>query len=122
MCPGVNCEGDEDHVFIQFADDIFTMNKRSGVGVGGGVCAYVQAFVMLKIVVCIGSDCIENDFRLVGLGCRWGPGDVDVCPNGGVWAVVTRCGIGIERYVEGSCRGVGAEMEQWFIRHGCGWV
>ena len=46
-------------------------------------------FMGLKIVVCIGSDCVENVFRLVGLGCRWGPCDVDVCPaNSGVWAVV----------------------------------
>ena len=32
-------------------------------------------FMVLKIVVCIGSDCVENVFgvRLVGLGCRWVP-------------------------------------------------
>ncbi len=40
------------------------------------------AFVPLKIVVCIGSDFVEDVFsvRLVGLGCRWGSGDIDVCP------------------------------------------
>ncbi len=27
------------------------------------------SFMMLRIVVCIGSDCIENVFMLVGLGC-----------------------------------------------------
>jgi hypothetical protein len=29
-------------------------------------------FMVLKIVACIGSDCVENVFgvRLVGLGCR----------------------------------------------------
>ena len=27
------------------------------------------SFMMLKIVVCMGSDCIENVFSLVGLGC-----------------------------------------------------
>jgi len=46
--------------------------------------------MVLKVVVCIGSDSVENVFsvRLVGLGGRRGPGDVDVCPNGGVWAMV----------------------------------
>ena len=55
-------------------------------------------FVVLKIVVCIGIDCFENVFsvRLVGLGSKRGPGDVDVCPNSGVWAVVASCGIGRE--------------------------
>ena len=43
-------------------------------------------FMALKVVVCIGSDSVENVFsvRLVGLGGRRGPGDVNVCPNGGV--------------------------------------
>ena len=47
-------------------------------------------FMALKVVVCIGSDSVENVFsvRLVGLGGSWGPGDVDVCSNGGVWAIV----------------------------------
>jgi hypothetical protein len=42
------------------------------------------------VVLCIGSDFVENVFsvRLVGLGGRRGPGNVDVCPNGGVWAMV----------------------------------
>ena len=55
-------------------------------------------FVVLKIVVCIGIDCFENVFsvRLVGLGSKRGPGDVDVCLNRGVWAVVASCGIGRE--------------------------
>ena len=46
------------------------------------------SFMTLEIVVCIGSDYIENVFRLVGLGCRQGPVNVDVCPDGGVWAVM----------------------------------
>ncbi len=64
------------------------------------------------------SDCVENVFSLGGLGCRWGPGDVDVCPNGRVGTVVARCGVGREGYVESPCRGVGAEMEQLFNSHG----
>lgn len=49
-----------------------------------------SAFMSLKVVVCIGSDFVENVFsvRLVGLGGRRGPGDVDVCPDCCVWAVV----------------------------------
>ena len=49
-----------------------------------------SAFMSLKVVVCIGSDFVENVFSvsLVGLGGRRGPGNVDVCPNCGVWAVV----------------------------------
>ena len=45
-----------------------------------------SAFMALKVVLCIGSDFVENVFsvRLVGPGGRWGPGDVVVCPNGGV--------------------------------------
>ena len=31
--------------------------------------------------------------RLVGLGGRRGPGDVDVCTNGGVWEMVACCGV-----------------------------
>ena len=57
------------------------------------------AFMVLKVVVvCIGSDSVENVFsiRLVGLGGSRGPRDVDVCPNGGVWAMVTCCGVGRE--------------------------
>ena len=77
------------------------------------------SFMMLRIVVCIGSDCIENVFRLVGLRCRWGPNNVDVCSDGGVWAVVARCGVGGEQNVKWSCCGVGVEMEQWFNCHGC---
>jgi hypothetical protein len=50
-------------------------------------------FMMLKVVICIVSDCVENVFSLGGLGCRWGPGDVDVCSDGGVGTVVARCGI-----------------------------
>ena len=52
-------------------------------------------FVSLKIVVCIRSDFVEDVFsvRLVGLGCRWGSGDMDVCPNGCVRAVVVCRGV-----------------------------
>ena len=107
---------------VQFANDIIAVDERCG---GGGGIVHTSKFtsiMMLKIVVCIGSDCAENVFRLVGLGCKRGPGDVDVHLDGGVWALVARCGIRRDQYVKGSCRGVRAEMEQWFDCHGRGWV
>jgi hypothetical protein len=76
------------------------------------------SFVTLKVVICIGSVCVENVFRLGGLGYRRGPGDVDVCPNGGIGAVGARCWVGRERYVEWPCRRVGSDMEHWFNSHG----
>ncbi len=94
------------------------MDERYGGGGGFVHTSKFASFMMLKIVVCIGSDCIENDFRLVGLGCRRGPSNVDVCSDGGVWAVVARCGVRGERNVKWSCCGVRVEMEQWFDCHG----
>ena len=82
---------------VEFTDDVITVDERCG---GGGGLVHTSkkfaVFMALKIVVCIGSDCVENVFRLVFLGCRWGSGDVDVCPNSGVWAVVADCRIGRE--------------------------
>ncbi len=94
------------------------MDERCGGGGGFVHTSKFASFMMLKIVVCIGSDCIENVFRLVGLGCRRGPSNVDVCSDGGVWAVVARCGVRGEQNVKWSCCGVGVEMEQWFDCHG----
>ena len=97
--PGVNGERNEYHVFlVEFADYLITGDERC---IGGGGLVYTSkftAFMALKVVVCIVSDSVENVFsvRLVGLGGRQGPGDVDVCPNGGVWAMVACCGVGRE--------------------------
>jgi hypothetical protein len=80
---------------IEFANDLITVDERC-IGCGGLVhTSKFATFMSLKVVVCIGSDSVENVFsvRLVGLGGRRGPGDVDVCPNGGVWAVVACCGV-----------------------------
>jgi len=96
------------------------MDERCGVDGGFVHTPKFTSFMTMKIVVCIGSDCVENVVRFVGLGCRWWPSDVDVYPDGGVWAVVARCWIRREQYVEGLCRGIGAEMEQWFDCHGRG--
>ena len=96
ICPGVNGERDKYHVFsVEFANDLITVDERC---IGGGGLVHMSkfsAFMALKVVVCIGSDSVENVFsvRLVGLGGRRGPGDVDVCPNGGVWAMVACCGV-----------------------------
>ncbi len=55
-CPGVNGEGDEDHVFsIQFTNDIITMDERCGGGGGFVHTSKFTLFMMLKVVVCIGS-------------------------------------------------------------------
>ena len=91
MCPGVNGERDKYHVFtIEFADDLITVDEWC-IGGGGFVhTSKFSAFMSLKVVVCIGSDFVENVFSvsLVGLGGRRGPGNVDVCPDCCVWAVV----------------------------------
>ncbi len=75
---------------VEFAEDLITLDENC---IGGGGLVHTSKFAVfmgLKIVVCIGSDCVENVFsvRLVGLGGRRGPGDVDVCPNSGVWAIL----------------------------------
>ena len=102
-------------------NDFITVDEMCGWG-GGFVCTSKKfaPFMTLKGVICtgIGSDCVENVNRLGGLGWRRGAGDVDVCPNGGVGAVVARFGIAREQYVKWSCRGVGLEMEQLFHRYG----
>jgi len=91
LCPGVNGERDKYHVFtIEFADDLIAVDEWC---IGGGGLVHTSkfsAFMSLKVVVCIGSDFVENVFSvsLVGLGGRRGPGNVDVCPNCCVWAVV----------------------------------
>lgn len=70
-------------------------------------------FVMLKVVICIDSDCFNNVFRLGGFEHRQGPNDVDFCrgSSGKMW-------IRRERYVGWCCHRVGAEMKQWFDNHG----
>ena len=75
---------------VEFTDDLIAVDEMC-IGGGGFVhTSKFTAFMALKVVVCIGSDSVENvfSFGLVGLGGRWGPGDVAVYPNGGVWAMV----------------------------------
>ena len=59
---------------VEFADYLITGDERC---IGGGGLVYTSkftAFMALKVVVCIGSDSVENVFsiRLVGLGGRRG--------------------------------------------------
>ena len=84
----INGEGDEKHVFVvEFTNDIVTMNEW------GGVCRWLVhtsktfvSFMTLKVVVCIGSDSVEDIFSVHGLGWgRWAS-DVDIGPDGSVWA------------------------------------
>jgi hypothetical protein len=75
LCPGVNGERDKYHVFtIEFADDLITMDEWC---IGGGGLVHTSkfsAFMSSKVVVCIGSDFVENVFSisLVGLGVGGG--------------------------------------------------
>ncbi len=74
---------------IEFAYDLITVDEWC---IGGGGLVHTSkfsTFMSLKVVVCIGSDFVENVFSisLVGLGGRRVPGNVDVCPNYCVWAV-----------------------------------
>ena len=91
MCPGVNGERDKYCVFVvEFADDLVTVDERCTGGGGLVHTSKFSAFMALKVVVFISSDFVENVFsiRLVGLGGRRGPGNVDACSNCGVWAMV----------------------------------
>jgi hypothetical protein len=51
------------HVFsVEFADDLITVDEWC---IGGGVLVHTSkfsAFMVLKVVVCIGSDFVEDDF------------------------------------------------------------
>ncbi len=77
------------------------MDERSGGGGGFVHTSKFASFMTLKIVVYIDSYCIENVFRLVGLGCRRGPSNVDVCSDGGVWAVWQDVGSGESKMSNG---------------------
>ncbi len=73
---------------IKFTNDAVAMDE------GGDTCGGLvhpskfTPFVMLKIVVCICSDCVENVFRVRSLGWRRWDSDVDIYTNGGVGAEV----------------------------------
>ena len=76
---------------VEFADDLITVDEWCTGGGGLVHMSKFSVFMALKVVVCIGSDFVENVFsvRLVGLGgTRRRPGNVDVCSNCGVWAMV----------------------------------
>ncbi len=64
-CPKIDGKRDEDHVFeIKFTNDTVAMDE--GGGTGGGLVHPSQftLFVMLKIVVCIGSDCVGENTQI----------------------------------------------------------
>ena len=52
---------------------------REGRGFVLGHMSKFTLFVMLKVVICIDSDCVNNVFRLGSFEHRWGPTDVDFC-------------------------------------------
>jgi len=68
----VNGEWDEDHVFVvEFSNDIVTMDERGGGGVWLVHSPKFTTFMTLKVVVCIGSDGVEDIFSGDVLGWRW---------------------------------------------------
>ena len=85
----VNGEWDEDHVFlVEFSNYIVAMDERGGGGVWLVHSPKFTMFMMLKVVVCIGSDGFEDVFSDDGLGWRSCAGDVYVGPDGCVRANV----------------------------------
>ena len=82
-------EGDDHALVVDFTNDIVTINKWEGVG---GWLVHTSKFVtfmmLKKVVVCIGSDGVEDIFRGGVLGRRWWANDVYVCTDGCVWADV----------------------------------
>ena len=68
----VDGEWDENHIsVVEFADNIVTMNKMGGVGGWLVHCSEFSSFVALKVVVCIGSDIMEDVFSVHGFGRVW---------------------------------------------------
>ncbi len=64
-CPRIDGKRDEDHVFvIKFTNDTVAIDEGSGAGGRLVHPSQFTSFVMLKIVVFIGSDCVENIFRV----------------------------------------------------------
>ena len=68
----VDSEGDEDHVFVvDFTDDVITMNEWGDVGSLLVHTSKFALFVVLKVVVCIGSDSVEDVFSVRVFGRVW---------------------------------------------------
>jgi hypothetical protein len=68
----VNGEWDEDHVFVvEFSNYIVAMDERGGGGVWLVHSSKFTTFMTLKVVVCIGSDGVEDIFSGDVLGWRW---------------------------------------------------
>jgi len=68
----VDGEWDENHIsVVEFADNIVTMNKWGGVRGWLVHSPEFSSFVALKVVVCIGSDGVEDVFSVNGFGRMW---------------------------------------------------
>jgi len=75
----------------------------------GGVVA-VAGLVVHPMVVCIGSDCLDDVFRCLTFWGWCGSFDGDVCADGCIGAAVVGGGVRVERYVKRSCGGVRSEV------------
>ena len=68
----VDGEWDENHIsVVKFADNVVTMNEWGGVCGGLVHSSKFCSFVALKVVVCIGSDGVEDVFSVNGFGRMW---------------------------------------------------
>ena len=80
---GVNRDWDEDHVFVvEFANDFVAMDRWGGGGSWFADSSKFVLFVHLKMVICIGSDGLDDVFRCVTFWGWCGSCDGDICADG----------------------------------------
>ena len=99
---------------VEFANDFIAVDRW-----GGGSCWFADAskfasFMHLKMVVCIGRDCLDDVCRCLMFWGWCGSCDGDVCTDGSVGAAVVGGGVQVERYVKRSCSGVRSEVKVHF--------
>ena len=109
----VNRDWDEDHVFVvEFSNDLVAVYRWGGTSCWFADASEFASFMHLKMVVCVGSDGLDDVLRCMTF---WGwcgscDGDIYICADGGVGAAVVGGGVWVERYVKRSCSGVRSEV------------
>ena len=107
---GVNCDWDEDHVFVvEFANDFIAVYRW-----GGGSCWFADvsefaSFMRLKMVICIGSDGLDDVFRCMMFWGWCGSCDGDICADGCVGAQWWKVGFGLNDMSNGRAVAVGSD-------------
>ena len=62
---GVNHDWEEDHVFVvEFANDFVAVDRWGGGSRWFADASEFALFMQLKMVICVGSDGLDNVFRL----------------------------------------------------------